>query len=140
MLSKDALYEEGVFYLSKMITISSIIHWDFYPIQSLMYFLFCIFPQARPYFGASWITSVWEFISSIKGFFHIEDSWDIGPQRDQDINIMDLWTQSRFIFTPKIMKRLNACRIYLRVITIDDITGAHGHGIVSSGDSPMSSL
>ena len=44
------------------------------------------------YIESSWITSVWEFLHSIKGQVQLEDSWELGKQRVHDQNLMDIWT------------------------------------------------
>ena len=66
------------------------------------------------YIESSWITSVWEFLHSIKGQAQLEDSWELGIQRVHDQNLMDIWTHSALNLAPKELKRLNACRHFLQ--------------------------
>ena len=78
------------------------------------------------YIESSWITSVWEFLHSIKGQVHLEDSWELGIQWVLDQNLMDIWTNPALNLAPKELKRLNACRPphFLQVVTIADICDA----------------
>ena len=52
------------------------------------------------YIESSWITSVWEFLHSIKGQAQLEDSWELGIQRVHNQNLMDIWTHSALNLAP----------------------------------------
>ena len=47
------------------------------------------FSKISKYCDRSWLTSLWEFIDSIEAKIHLEDTWNILPQREGDIFIME---------------------------------------------------
>mgnify|MGYP006185916051 CR=1 FL=1 len=76
-----------------------------------------------------WLKNVWEFIYSIKGHVHLEDCWELGEQRAQDKNLMSIWTLPGWKLAPRELKRLNACRQFLQVVTVADISDTTGRFI-----------
>ena len=66
----------------------------------------------------SWLTSMWEFVDSIGLSIHLENPWTLLPQWDGDVFLMEAFCNPHLVLTPKTRKRLNACQIYLQVITL----------------------
>ena len=78
-------------------------------------FQFPIAPLLR-YIEPNWVTSVWQFVDHIQRTVHIENAWDLTPQRQGD---------------QCLMIRPNACRLYLQVVTAADITDGSGRFVIS---------
>jgi hypothetical protein len=73
-----------------------------------------------------WLTSLWKFIDSIDGTLHIEDPWLLRKQRVNDRFIMQAILTSNLNLPSKSLKRINACCLFLQVLTLTDI--CHGSG------------
>ena len=76
------------------------------------------------YIPHNWILSIREFLTTFNGAIEYKEAWRPTPQRINDLIIMDeihKWTKSS-----TQLSRINACRIYLRVITVADITDPTG--------------
>jgi hypothetical protein len=82
------------------------------------------------YVNAPWIQSIRTFLWSIKGTVYIPDIKILQQLWDNDRTIMDS-TKSNY-FTKTELKSINACRIYLQVITISKITNEEGTQILPS--------
>jgi hypothetical protein len=67
---------------------------------------------------------------SINGTIQLEKSWYLETQRTNDLFLMDTIMNHLPHFPPKTLKHLNACRIFLQVITLADITDGSGCGIL----------
>lgn len=65
---------------------------------------------------------VGEFLHLIKGQIHVENTWTLEIQRQNDRCLMDLWIMLRtWKFSPKELKRLHACCMFWWVVTVADI-------------------
>ena len=93
-------------------------------------FQFLIAPFLR-YIEPNWVTAVWLFVDHIQSIVHIKNAWDLTPQRQGDQCLMNIFQIPQFNIHPKEMKRLNACRLYLQVVTVADITDGSGRFVIS---------
>ena len=82
------------------------------------------------YIEPNWLTSLWNFTNHIKATLHIEDAWELQPQRTNDKCIMDIFHCKHLNLQPKELKRLNACCLFLQVITVADLTDGSGTKII----------
>jgi hypothetical protein len=74
-----------------------------------------------------WVTSLWHFISTTFLSFFYPGMWLPTAPREGDIFLMEYFTSQRL---PKAVHRvLNACRLYLRVITLSNIASVDGRYI-----------
>lgn len=84
---------------------------------------------------SSWIQSVRQFLYSINGKIIIPELKTINPLRQQDIAIMN--NPSIQYFTPTQLEAINACRIYLQVTTIAEISNDTGTHIIPAALSGL---
>ena len=56
----------------------------------------------------------------------MEDKWVIQLQRKEDVFLMTALSGKKWALTSKMMKRINACRLFLQVITLADICDGSG--------------
>ncbi len=77
-----------------------------------------------------WLTSVWQYISQLKLELDIEDQWTPKTYRVHDIMVMDSLLQLNF--SPKSVKQINSCGLYLQVLALSDIDSADGRTILST--------
>jgi hypothetical protein len=82
--------------------------------------------QVLKYCTCNWLPYIWEFLTSIHGKIHLERAWKLEPQRTNDDSLMDSFMMHLPHLPPKTLKCLNACHIFLQVITLDDITDGGG--------------
>ncbi len=84
------------------------------------------FSKVESYVESNWLTSLWTFSNSIRATIHMEDKWVIQLQRKEDMFLMTALSDRKWALTPKMMKRINACRLFLQVITLADICDGSG--------------
>jgi len=77
------------------------------------------------YIDNSFLLSIRHRLSEINGSLWIERAWSPPLQREGDSSIMEAFTQIPRI-TTSMLRRANTVRLYLRVITIADITNPEG--------------
>jgi hypothetical protein len=80
----------------------------------------------------NWLLNVWEFLISIHGTIHLERAWKFELQCTNNVFLMDSFMMHVPHFPPKTLKCLNACCIFLQVITLADITDRSGTHILPS--------
>ena len=78
----------------------------------------------------NWIINVWDFLLSINGTIQLEKSWHLETQRTNDLFLIDTIMNHLPHFPPKTLKCLNACCIFLQVITLANITDGSGCDIL----------
>ena len=86
--------------------------------------------QVLQFCSHNWLLNVWDFVLSIGGRIHLERAWALEAQQVNDVFLMDQFTSHTPHFTPKTLKRLNACQIFLQVLTLADITDGSGSHIL----------
>jgi hypothetical protein len=86
-----------------------------YPLTQVLKFCTC-----------NWLLNVCEFLISIHGTIHLERAWKLELQHTNDVSLMDSFMIHVPHLPPKTLKCLNACRIFLQVITLADITDGSG--------------
>ena len=86
-----------------------------------------------------WFTTIQNFLKSINGTIEMPSAWTPGPLRQHDSLLMDVfndWTTS----CTKLCC-LNACCLWLRVLTVSDITQTNGShlcpNLVTGNSSPL---
>jgi hypothetical protein len=77
-----------------------------------------------------WLTSIWQFLNSIKATVEIERQWVPQVCREHDQIIVDIAITLHF--NPSQLARVNHCRLYLQVLTVSDITTADGISLLPS--------
>ena len=80
------------------------------------------------YAGKSFFLSFRQRLANINASLWIEDVWKPQPQREGDQFIMELFIRIPGI-TAAELRRANAVRLYLRVLTIADLADSTGHFI-----------
>jgi hypothetical protein len=80
------------------------------------------------YVDSPWIQSVQQFLFSINSTIHIPQLKSILPLRQNDRAIMDLPTTHNF--SKSELEIINACRIYMQVTTLAEITNTQGNEIL----------
>ncbi len=78
-----------------------------------------------PHLESVWLKSIRQFLASIEGSIRLSLPEVISKQRIHDSVIMDIILESRR-FTPREIRRLNYCRLYLKAITISDLATVNG--------------
>jgi hypothetical protein len=84
-----------------------------------------------PHLESKWLASLRSFLGSIDGSIELKDTFVEPIQRENDKFLMDLAIQSK-LFTPKQLKKINYCRMYLNVLLLSDIVTADGKEIEPS--------
>ncbi len=74
--------------------------------------------------GDYWMVSLWKHLSQVNMTLEIENAWCPKLARQYDASIMDLAVQ--FNLNHVQLREINACRVYLQVITLSDISDAAG--------------
>jgi hypothetical protein len=87
-------------------------------------FLETVNPQLT-YLGEGWLPHMRDHLSAIDGNIWIEDQWSPQLQRQGDKSIMSVLLTIPGI-TKGILKSANYVRLYLRVITVSDLTNIQG--------------
>jgi hypothetical protein len=97
---------------------------------------------ALPHLESKWLHSLRTFLQSIDAKLRLDTPYLPSLQRLHDFCIMDA-IQSSDIFTPAEVRRLNYCRLYLKAITLSDLTSIDGraldHSKLSGNHSLLSS-
>ena len=78
-----------------------------------------------PHMEVKWLKSLRDYLREIHGSIQLDNDYIPGLERVHDHHIMDAIIQSNQ-FTPKEIRQLNYCRLYLQAVTISDITTAKG--------------
>ena len=86
--------------------------------------------QVLQFCSRNWILNVWDFVLSIGGRIHLERAWVLEAQQVNYVFLMDQFTSHIHHFSPKTLKHLNACQIFLHVLTLADITDGSGSHIL----------
>ena len=81
-----------------------------------------------PHMEVKWIASLRKFLASIKAGILLHDPGVPKVQRQGDSYIMDHILESQ-TFTPRQIRKLNYCRLYLQAITISDLTIPTGEAL-----------
>jgi len=82
-------------------------------------------PSIYTYLDSNWIKSTWSFLHSASAHIEVDQQLIFTPQREHDQFLMSSFLT--LTLSPKELRRLNACRLYLQVITLADITDGGGH-------------
>jgi len=77
-----------------------------------------------------WLTSLWSFLNRANASLDIENHWLPTLARASDQMLMDLVLQLNFDHSQ--LRQLNACRLYLQVLTVSDISTADGCHLLPS--------
>jgi hypothetical protein len=78
-----------------------------------------------PHLESKWLLSLRAFLHSISGSIEVDDAIVYPPQRIHDCYLMDSVLAAPN-FSPKQIRLIHYCRIYLQVLTLSDITLANG--------------
>ena len=79
------------------------------------------------YLPPTWILTLRDFLKTFNGSIEFPEAWLPHPQRQHDSIIMDrIHTTTKSKTT---LSRINACRLYMRVLTVADITDPTGQYI-----------
>ena len=81
-----------------------------------------------PHWESNWLKSMREYLHTIKADIDLDNACIPSLQREGDEFIMDVVLDSGN-FKPAQIKMINYCRLYLRVITVADISNANGTAI-----------
>ena len=73
-----------------------------------------------PYLESRWISSLRNFLRQINATILLDNPKTVPPEREGDIYIMEAAIRSK-AFTPKALRIINYCRLYLHVTTLSDI-------------------
>ncbi len=76
---------------------------------------------AAPHLECKWLTSMRWGLATIDGSIECAESFVVPPAREGDIYLMDAICDCRR-FTGGQIKQINACRLYLQVLLLSDIT------------------
>jgi hypothetical protein len=71
-----------------------------------------------------WLTTLWSFLNRANASLDIENHWLPTLARASNQMLMDLALQLTFNYSQ--LRQLNACRLYLQVLTVSDISTADG--------------
>jgi hypothetical protein len=80
---------------------------------------------ALPHFESNWLASLRQYLQDVGGHLELDQPFVPALQRTQDQFIMDIVLQSKK-FKPGEVRQVNYCRLYLRVLTLADISNANG--------------
>ena len=83
-----------------------------------------------PHLESTWLTSLRQFLHAVGGTLELDHRYIPPLQRERDQHIMDVVLQSNK-FQPQQIRFVNYCRLYLRVITVSDISNANGTDILT---------
>jgi hypothetical protein len=85
--------------------------------------------KIQKYIPRNWLLCTREFLNSIDAMVDIQDSWTLKPQRDNDQFIMQDMAE-HLQLKPAELKRMNACRMYLQVVTLVDMVDGSGKKVL----------
>ena len=92
----------------------------------------CPIDQILKFCHGNWLLNVWEFLHSVQGTIHLEHGWSFGsPAQTWCFHhgySLGSWCLN-FPLT-KTLKCINACRIFLQVFTLADISDGSGRDIL----------
>ena len=91
----------------------------------------CDWKTYRKYLTRTWITTTWEFLSKTQLQLRIPNIWTPSPQRQNDSFLMTHASETYNKGTATL-KKINRCRLFLKVTTLSDITDATGRYIESN--------
>ena len=83
--------------------------------------------QVLKYCQRTWLLNAWDFLVSFEGTIHLEHKWTLAIQQTHDVFLMDAIMNHTPHFPPKVLKQINACRIFLQILTLADISDGSGH-------------
>jgi hypothetical protein len=86
--------------------------------------------QVLKYCQRTWLLNVWDFLVSIEGTMHLEHKWNLAIQQTHDVFLMDAIMNHTPHFPPKVLKQMNACPIFLQVLSLADISDGSGYEIL----------
>ena len=82
----------------------------------------------------SWVSNLWQFLNDLQGTLKFNNPWYFPLGRENDCNLMTqvleclIDTTFPLLALPKL-KKFNLCQLYLKVITLSDITTSSGREI-----------
>ena len=83
-----------------------------------------------PHFEAKWLNSLRNALDRANMQLHLNKSYVLPAERTNDIHIME-WASLYSELSPKAIKVLNYCRLYLHVTTISELFDSDGLRILS---------
>ena len=81
--------------------------------------------QKLPHLESTWLAGLREYLHAVGGTLELDHNYVAPLQREHDQLIMDIVLQSNK-FQPQQIRFVNYCRLYLRVLTLSDISNANG--------------
>ena len=78
-----------------------------------------------PHLESNWIGSLRTFMAEHRMQLQLDESFIPAPQRLYDVHLMDVIIQS-MKFTAAEIRRLNYCRLYLKAVTLSDLSSLSG--------------
>jgi len=97
-------------------------------VGSIQPFFTLPYPTYHSLIDNTWITDVWKFAHRAKLGIEIEKQWTPKLPRQHDCAWMDLALMLHF--DTYQLRCINTCRLYLKVITISDVTNAKGDRVL----------
>jgi hypothetical protein len=99
--------------------------------------------NSHPYIESRWVQSIRQFLNDIQGQIHTSQILQLHPLREQDQPIMN--EKSNHQFTTSELQAINACRLFLQVTSIAEISDNNGttilscalHGSIDSSTCPI---
>jgi exonuclease III len=82
-----------------------------------------------PHLESKWLLVLRSNLASINASFQLDNTYVIPPQRENDIHIMDMVINSDR-FSPTQIRRINYCRLLLKVTLLSDITDIKGSQLI----------
>ena len=79
-----------------------------------------------PHMELKWIASLRRYLADVDGSIHLDNPRIPQLQRQHDSYIMEKVLTYTPALKPKMIKRINYCRMYLSVVTVSDIATASG--------------
>ena len=104
--------------------------WAQYAIGTSVSFLIDVH-TALPHMEAKWLASLRNYLRTLSARIEVDNTYIPNIERTHDRHIMDMVLHSNQ-FTPKDIRLINYCRLYLQVVTLSDITTADGIELDSS--------
>jgi len=101
--------------------------WTQYALGTSVSFLTDV-TTALPHMEAKWLASLRQYLATVSGRIELDHTYIPRLERINDRHIMDLVLQSHR-FTPKEIRMINYCRLYLQAVTISDVTTATGRDL-----------
>ena len=82
----------------------------------------CVLTDTRklPYIEIPWFDTLRQYLANINGRVEITHAWKQTSQREPDTFLMENFLDYKAL-SPKDLKLLNACRMYLQVTRVSDI-------------------